>query len=72
LMPYIVTGAGVDIGLQTLAFSGLLCGLYLTPVHLCLSLSASYFEAPLGRIILLLIGPIACIAVGGILAAKML
>lgn len=72
LMPYIVTGAGVDIGLQTLAFSGLLCGLYLTPVHLCLSLSASYFEAPLGRIILLLIGPIACIAVGGILAAKVL
>jgi integral membrane protein (TIGR00529 family) len=68
LLPFI--GADTpQIGLQTLAFSGLLCGLYLTPVHLCLSLSASYFEAPLGKIIWLLIGPISFIAAAGILAA---
>ncbi len=69
LIPFIGTGAHAHIGLQTLAFSGLLCGLYLTPVHLCLSLSASYFKAPLGKIIWLLIGPISFIAAAGILAA---
>jgi hypothetical protein len=69
LIPFIGTGAHAQIGLQTLAFSGLLCGLYLTPVHLCLSLSASYFQAPLGKIIWLLIGPISFIAAAGILAA---
>jgi hypothetical protein len=69
LIPFIGTGAHAQIGLQTLAFSGLLCGLYLTPVHLCLSLSASYFEAPLGKIIWLLIGPISFIAAAGIIAA---
>jgi integral membrane protein (TIGR00529 family) len=69
LLPFIGTGADAHIGLQTLAFSGLLCGLNLTPVHLCLSLSASYFEAPLGKILWLLIGPISFIAAAGILAA---
>jgi len=69
LLPFMITNGQVHIGLQTLAFSGLLCGLNLTPVHLCLSLSASYFEAPLGKIILLLIGPICFIAAAGILAA---
>lgn len=69
LLPFIGTGAEAQIGRQTLAFSGLLCGLYLTPVHLCLSLSASYFQAPLGKIIWLLAGPISFIAAAGILAA---
>jgi hypothetical protein len=69
LLPFIGTGAHAQIGLQTLAFSGLLCGLYLTPVHLCLTLSASYFQAPLGKIIWLLLGPISFIAAAGILAA---
>jgi integral membrane protein (TIGR00529 family) len=69
LLPFIGTGTHAQVGLQTLAFSGLLCGLYLTPVHLCLSLSASYFEAPLGKILWLLIGPISFIAAAGILAA---
>jgi integral membrane protein (TIGR00529 family) len=69
LLPFIGTGADANVGLQTLAFSGLVCGLYLTPVHLCLTLSASYFQAPLGKIIWLLIGPISFIAAAGILAA---
>ena len=51
LMPFIGTGQETKVQLQTLAFSGLLCGLFLTPVHLCLSLSASYFEAPLVKIV---------------------
>ena len=53
----------------TLAFSGLLCGLSLTPIHLCLALSTSYFQAPLPRIVLRLLIPIAFIAAAGIIAA---
>jgi hypothetical protein len=40
-----------------LAFSGLLSGILLTPVHLCLPLSAGYFQTPLQRIIVRLIAP---------------
>lgn len=72
LMPFIGSGADAHIGLQTLAFSGLLTGLYLTPVHLCLSLSASYFDAPLDKLIAILIPPVACLAAAGIIAASVL
>ncbi len=69
LMPFIGTGADAHIGLQTLAFSGLLTGLYLTPVHLCLSLSASYFDVRLDKLIAILILPVACLAAAGMIAA---
>ena len=72
LMPFIGTGQETKIGLEVLAFSGLICGLLLTPVHLCLALSASYFEAPLMRIVVKLLGPVAFVAAGGILAAMFL
>ena len=72
LVAFIGKGQDAQMGLQTLAFSGLLCGLYLTPVHLCLALSASYFQAPLSRIIIRLLIPIAFIAAAGILAALFL
>ena len=69
LLPFIGTGAEAKIGLETLAFSGLVCGLLMTPVHLCLALSASYFEAPLPKIVSKIFVPIICIACAGILMA---
>ncbi len=70
LLPYIGTGQEAKIGLETLAFSGLICGLLVTPVHLCLALSASYFETPLLKIILKVLGPVIFIACAGMLVAK--
>ena len=69
LTAFIGTGNQAQMGLQTLAFSGLLCGLCLTPVHLCLSMSAGYFRAPLSMIIVRLLLPTAFIAAAGITAA---
>ncbi|HUW18761.1 MAG TPA: DUF401 family protein [Sedimentisphaerales bacterium] len=69
LMPFIGTGHEARLSLETLAFSGLICGLLVTPVHLCLALSASYFEAPLTRIIIRLLGPVVFVAAAGILMA---
>ncbi|UCG55760.1 MAG: DUF401 family protein [Phycisphaerales bacterium] len=69
LMPFVGTGQEARIGLETLAFSGLACGLLTTPVHLCLALSASYFEAPLMRIVVRVLGPVAFVAAAGALMA---
>jgi len=69
LLPYIGTGDAATMGLETLAFSGLLCGLYITPVHLCLALSASYFDAPLGRIVLKILPSVCFIAAAGVAMA---
>lgn len=66
LMAYIGTGQQADLGLQALAFSGILTGLLLTPVHLCLMLSCSYFSAPLVQIIIRMIGPAVVIFLTGI------
>jgi len=72
LIPFIGTGQEAKVELETLAFSGLVCGLLLTPVHLCLALSASYFEAPLMRIVLKLLGPVIFVAAAGVLVAVLL
>ena len=69
LLPFIGTGAEAKIGLETLAFSGLVCGLLITPVHLCLALSASYFEAPLPKIVSKIFVPIILIACAGVIMA---
>ena len=69
LVEFIGTGADAKVGLEVLAFSGLLCGLFLTPVHLCVALSVSYFEVPLGKVIAKLIGPVIFIAAAGVLMA---
>ena len=69
LATYIGTGAEAKIGLETLAFSGILCGLLVTPVHLCLALSCTYFETPIGKIIAKLLIPTVVIALAGIIAA---
>jgi integral membrane protein (TIGR00529 family) len=72
LMPFIGTGRETKVELETLAFSGLLCGLFLTPVHLCLTLSASYFESPLMKIVVKLLGPVVFVAAAGVLMALLL
>lgn len=69
LVPFIGTGAQAKVGLETLAFAGLACGLMVTPVHLCLTLSASYFKTSLGGIMLKLLGPTLCVAAAGALMA---
>lgn len=69
LMPFIISGQSADVGLETLAFCGLMCGLCITPVHLCITLSAGYFEVGLIKIILRLTGPVIFLAFGGILIA---
>jgi integral membrane protein (TIGR00529 family) len=65
LIPFIGTGQDSKLSLEVLAFSGLVCGLLLTPIHLCLALSVSYFESPLMKIILQLLGPVAFVALAG-------
>ncbi len=65
LLPLIGTGGEAKMGLETLAFSGLICGLMLTPVHLCLAMSAGYFQASLGKLILKLVAPSILIAAAG-------
>lgn len=72
LIPFIGTGDQAKMGLEVLAFSGLICGLLTTPVHLCLALSAGYFDVPLGRIILKVLGPIVFVAIAGVTMAMVL
>jgi hypothetical protein len=69
LVPFVGTGPGARMGLETLAFAGLACGLLITPVHLCLALSASYFNTSLAKIMLKLLGPMAFVALAGTLMA---
>ena len=66
---FIGTGSEAKMGLEALAFSGLLFGLWLTPVHLCLSLSASFFQTSLMKIILKLLFPAVAVAIAGVLLA---
>jgi len=49
------TGGETRMPLVTLGFAGLMCGLFISPVHLCLPLSAAYFRTALPRIIARLI-----------------
>ena len=69
LIDFIGTGPAAQVHLQTLAFSGLLTGLFLTPIHLCVALSVSYFDAPYAKILARLAPPTAFIAAAGILMA---
>jgi hypothetical protein len=69
LVPFIGVGPEAKLGIETLAFSGIICGLALTPIHLCLALSASYFKTPLLRIVASMAGPIIFVAGAGILMA---
>ncbi len=63
------TGDSANMALQALAFAGVMTGLYITPIHLCLPLSAAYFETSLGKIIAKAVAPALCIAAAGIAMA---
>jgi uncharacterized protein len=69
LIPFIGTGSGARLGLETLAFSGIICGLAVSPIHLCLALSASYFQTPLPRIVASMAGAVIFVATAGIVMA---
>jgi len=69
LIPFMHIGGELKLGLEVLAFSGLICGLLTSPVHLCMPLSASYFETPLSKIIVRVIGPAIFVAGAGVLMA---
>jgi integral membrane protein (TIGR00529 family) len=69
LMPFIRTEQGVLLNVETLAFAGVVFGLAISPIHLCLALSSSYFNAPLMRIVLKVLPPALCVAAAGIAMA---
>ena len=62
LLEFIGTGPTANMPLETLAFAGLLCGLFTTPVHLCLALSCSYFEVPFWALLRKQLGPVIVLA----------
>lgn len=65
LTAYIGTSAQANLALATLAFSGTFCGLMVTPVHLCLAMSAGYFKVSIVDIIAKLIWPVVSVAAAG-------
>jgi integral membrane protein (TIGR00529 family) len=65
LMPFIRVGEGVSLGIETLAFAGVVFGLAVSPIHLCLALSVSYFDTPLSRIIRHVLPAALCVAAAG-------
>ena len=69
LMPFIREGDAVRMNVETLAFAGVVFGLMISPIHLCLALSASYFNAPLSRIILKVLPAALCLAAAGLAMA---
>jgi uncharacterized protein len=69
LLAFIGTGAHAKMGLETLAFSGLIFGLWITPVHLCLPLSAGYFQTSLSGIISRTVLPATGVAAAGAVLA---
>lgn len=50
LLPYITLGAGVNGYALLLAYVSGMIGLLLSPLHLCLTLSAEYFKARLAKV----------------------
>jgi hypothetical protein len=69
LMPFIRTPGGLSLGAETLAFAGVVFGLAISPIHLCLALSASYFDTPLLRIVMKVLPPALCVAGAGFAVA---
>ncbi len=61
LMPFLRTESGVALPLETLAFAGIVFGLAVSPIHLCLALSASYFDTSLRRIVLCVLPAALCV-----------
>ncbi|MFP4058349.1 MAG: DUF401 family protein [Candidatus Brocadiia bacterium] len=67
LASLIAVGGGVDYGRAAFAYAGGLCGVLLSPVHLCLVLSREYFEAEFRRVyrrLVVMVGLLAAAALG--------
>jgi len=67
LLPVLGTGSGIDPGLTMLAFTAGFAGTLLSPMHLCLVLSAEYFKAELSRVFRNLYLPVGLILAGAFL-----
>ncbi len=72
LQPYFGHGDQAHLGVETLAFAAVIFGLAVSPIHLCVALSAGYFEAPLPRIILKSLAPALCVVAAGFALAVLL
>jgi len=68
-MPFIRAQNGTSLGIETLAFAGIMFGLAISPIHLCLALSASYFDTPLLRIVMKVLPAAVCVAGAGFVMA---
>ncbi len=64
LLPVLRTANGIDPGLTMLAFTAGFAGTLLSPMHLCLVLSAEYFKAELPRVFRRLYLPVGLILAG--------
>ncbi len=64
LLPILGTGSGIDPGLTMLAFTAGFAGTLLSPMHLCLVLSAEYFKAELPKVFRKLYLPVGLILAG--------
>jgi len=69
LLGFFGTGSEAHIGLQTLAYAGVICGWLTSPIHLCMALSVSYFQTSYGEILLKILWPTLCILATGFLVA---
>ena len=69
LLPFIRTEHGMSLNVETLAFAGIVFGLAVSPIHLCLALSASYFNTPLLRIVMKVLPPALCVVAAGFAVA---
>lgn len=72
LVPIIGSSDGAHLSLMTLAFAGILAGLNFSPIHLCLPMSAEYFQVPLTSIIRKLVLPILVMVIAAIAAAVLI
>ncbi len=72
LQAYIGRGEQAHVGVETLAFSAIVFGLAVSPIHLCVALSAGYFETSLPRVILRSLAPALCVAGAGFALAVLL
>ena len=67
LLPVLRTANGIDPGLTMLAFTAGFAGTLLSPMHLCLVLSAEYFKADLPKVFRRLYLPVSLILAGAFL-----
>ncbi len=72
LQAYIGHGDQAHLGVETLAFSAIVFGLAVSPIHLCVALSAGYFETSLTRVIPKSLPAALCVAGAGFALAILL